>query len=95
MLLHLALILSAFPLWVHYFYEERFVVSMQGGIFAGFILVLGFLRQLSTDNPAFGFSTMTLAPGTYERQRTGSFLGHNKASAAYIWIGCVCRASGS
>ncbi|MGI6458124.1 MAG: O-antigen ligase family protein [bacterium] len=86
-----ALILSAFPLWVHYFYEERFRRLYAWAVFfAGFIMVLGVLRQLSTDNPAFGFfRAMTLAPGTYERQRLGSFLGHNKASAAYIWIGCV------
>lgn len=92
-------ILSAFPLWVTHFgsplFRRRFVTAV---LLAGALMTAGCLRQLifvlnAGPGPIpkvnlidWGFEAITLSSGDYERQRLGSFLGHNNASTAYIWI---------
>lgn len=89
-------ILSAFPLWVTYFHKPRFRSLYAWTVFfAGSVIIIGCLRQLASTDPSFEwpwFDTMTLTAGSYERQNLGSFLGHNKSSAAYIAITMVYTA---
>lgn len=89
-------IASVLPLWAtllqHRSFQRLFAASL---IFIGLVMMIGCLRQLSTDTPGFtipGFAAMTLAPGSYERQRLCSFLGHNNSSTAYIAIACIYAA---
>ena len=85
-----ATLVSTFPLWIVSFRDSRFRRLYAWAVFfAGFCLALGCLRQLATDKPAFDwpfFNAMTLSSGSYERQKLGSFLGHNNACSAYLWV---------
>ncbi len=87
------LIVSAFPLWVTYFRSARFrSLFMWTVFFAGFCMTLACVRQLVMEDPRLDFSffkAMTISRGDYERQNMGAFLGHNNASTAYVWIGCL------
>ncbi len=83
-------IFSAFPLWVTCFREKQFRNLFMWAVFvAGGFVLIGALRQLFWDEPKFSWSffpALTLTSGSYERQKLGSFLGHNNPSSAYIWI---------
>ncbi len=83
-------LLAAFPLWITCFREKAFRSLFTWTVFmAGGFVLLGCLRQLFMEDPKFlwsWFPALTLTPGSYERQRLGSFLGHNNASSAYLWI---------
>ncbi|MEW6234153.1 MAG: O-antigen ligase family protein [Candidatus Omnitrophota bacterium] len=85
-----AAILSSFPLWTACFRDRKFRRLFAWAAFmAGAFILAGCLRQLFTEKPAFSwkwFPALTLTPGSYERQRLGSFLGHNNPSSAYLWI---------
>ncbi|MBI1390713.1 MAG: hypothetical protein GC154_19965 [bacterium] len=84
------LIVSAYPLWTAMFVQKRFRLTFVWIVaFIGLVMMIGCLRQLSTSKPGFDwpfFQAITLAPGSYERQRLCSFLGHNNSSTAYIAI---------
>lgn len=85
--------LSAFPQWLMALQDKRFR-SLTGMtiVFSAFIMMVGCIRQLLTDNPAFELpllDMMTLAPGSYDRQKLGSFMGHNIQSGAVIAIGTL------
>jgi len=85
-----AAILSTYPLWTTCFRDRQFRRLFAWAAFmAGAFILMGCLRQLYTQRPEFGwkwFPALTLTPGSYERQRLGSFLGHNNPSTAYLWI---------
>ncbi|MDP8243487.1 MAG: O-antigen ligase family protein [Candidatus Hinthialibacter antarcticus] len=86
-------LLSAFPLWTVCFRYKKFrSLFVWTVFFTGMCVMLGCLRQMSTDTPGFafpGFEAMTLSKGSYERQFLCSFLGHNNPSTGYIAIACI------
>ncbi len=95
------LLLSAFPLWVVCFRYRKFrSLFVWTVLFTGLCVMVGCLRQLSTDDPGFSrffidnlFGGMTLSRGSYERQFLCSFLGHNNTSGGYIAIACILTAA--
>lgn len=82
--------ICVFPLWVTCF-RSRFFRSMfvWTVVFCGAVMTIGCIRQLMTADPQFHWSffpAIALSPGTYDRQRLGSFMGHNNDSTDYIAI---------
>ncbi|MGC9326887.1 MAG: O-antigen ligase family protein [Candidatus Hinthialibacter sp.] len=81
-------IVCTFPLWATMFQNKRFRLMFAWTVvFCGLVMVGGCIRQLLIKDPSFKwefFPAITLSPGTYERQRLGSFMGHNNDSTAFI-----------
>ncbi|MBN2326161.1 MAG: O-antigen ligase family protein [Candidatus Omnitrophica bacterium] len=81
-------IVCTFPLWTTAFQNRRFrFMFVWTVVFCGIVMVVGCIRQLLMEDPSFKwdfFPAITLSPGTYERQRLGSFMGHNNDSSAFI-----------